>query len=313
MMYSMYLSEEIFMNSGDYKIASTCSGTRTGIRGQTGRCDLAEFCDHLFEPFEKPTGQKDAAGNLMRDAQGNPLKAFDVKPTKADVQGKWTARSLDLGQSDLFKATQAIDSIKVKSNNPAVPDSDYVHGIKTTNVLAGVTDYYDLMERVGAVWANANAEIDKINAEDDKKPAKDRTLKAAERRKLEKWKLEAKRGTQFVYELRIKDTARWQMAPGGLRSTFGHDIVTKPRNYNDADYEAKFGKGFGDALKRDLTSWPEPNREATVQRWSNQFASEAAAYARYDQALADYFASTSGADHLRAIQAIDQSRVAAGC
>lgn len=314
-MFSIYLSEEIYTSSDKFTVAKDCVGSRKGIRGQENRCDLADFCDHLFERFLKPTGEKGPDGKLKLDADGQPLKAYDEKPDKALVRSMWSSKALDIGQSDLFKATQAIGSIKYKSKTIGVPNSDYVHGIKTDNVLPGVTDYYELMERIGAYQVQAKKEIDKIIAEDDKKPAKERTLKATERRRLEKYALEAKRGATYVHELRLKDTAMWQLKPEGLKSTFGYDIVASERPYEAKTLDKEFGNGFADSLKKDLGNWPEPNKKLTVDKWESKFTDRTAAEAKYDQALADYYNTVSGRDHKRAIDAIDKSRTAisAGC
>lgn len=314
MLYSMYLAEEIFTGSADYSIAKGCVGThRTGLRGQTGRCDLAEFCDHLFIEIERATGERGSDGKLLLGPDGKPRRASDVKPDKDAARSKWSKKALDLAASDLFKATQAIDSIKFKSTTAGVPSTDYTGGLNPGKILAGATNYYDVMGQVGGAFSKAQAEIEKIVAEDAGKPAKDRVLSASQTKNLQKWALEGKRGTQFVYELRIKDTAKYQMMPEGLKSTFGHDIQSKPRNYNDDDFKAKFGAGFGNSLQADLGSWPEPSKELTVDKWSSAFANKAAAEAKYDEALADYFATQSGADHKAAIDSADKSRVSAGC
>ncbi|KAH7024681.1 uncharacterized protein B0I36DRAFT_416181 [Microdochium trichocladiopsis] len=45
--FADYMAEEIFTNAADRRIATGCQGTRTGLRGQRGRCNLIEFLHHI--------------------------------------------------------------------------------------------------------------------------------------------------------------------------------------------------------------------------------------------------------------------------
>lgn len=303
MMFSMYLLEEVFENDADRSIATTCSGSRTGIRGQTGRCDIAEFCDHLFEPFEKPTGRTLPNGK----AEIN----FDEKPDKDAIRSQWSRRVLDIGQTDLFKMAQGIDIIRVPNPAPDRPPADYVHGIKAENALAGTTGtdaYYDLMRNLGPVYARAQQRLNDIVQSDDNLPPAQRVLGASQRRRLEKWGLEAKRGTKAVHELRLKDTARYQLLDDGLKKTFGHPIEATYRVYDNDVLKTMYGDGFAASLERDTNRWREPSQALTVNRYRNQFSSEAAANAKYQDALTAYFADEKGKDHKKAIDAIDATR-----
>lgn len=305
MFFSMYLLEEVYDQPSDMRIATGCSGTRTGIRGQPNRCDIAEFCDHLFEPFEKPTGQV--------DANGDAIKNFDVKPDKDAIRHLWPRTVFEIGNMDLFKLTQAINRIRVPNPDIDRPAADYVHGIKTVNVLDGVTDYYDLMRGIGGFYVRAQQHLNAINAADDLKPARERTLKAAERRKLEKWGMEGKRGTKFVHELRLKDTAVWQMnKQKGLESKFGHPIQAERREYVEDQLKNTYGNGFAASLERELTRWQVPSKSLTVAKWKDEFSGgEPEALTKYQDAETWYFSQQQGKDHKKAFDAIDVSRIAA--
>lgn len=60
--FTTYLQEEIYGNDiSKMQVAPTCSGTRTGLRGQVGRCTLEEFCDYIWKQTGKDTHPKGRA------------------------------------------------------------------------------------------------------------------------------------------------------------------------------------------------------------------------------------------------------------
>ncbi|KAH8892723.1 hypothetical protein GQ53DRAFT_822240 [Thozetella sp. PMI_491] len=54
-----YVAEEVFTDSSKWTIAKGCVGTRTGMRGQKNRCDLIDFCNHLWAETTDEKGNKD--------------------------------------------------------------------------------------------------------------------------------------------------------------------------------------------------------------------------------------------------------------
>lgn len=75
---SVYIMEEIRgipgLENNGYQTASGCVGTRVGLAGQAGWCNLAEFLDYI--------GRETATGKL--DEDGNPI--YDKRPDRGNVE-----------------------------------------------------------------------------------------------------------------------------------------------------------------------------------------------------------------------------------
>lgn len=302
-MFSIYLAEEIWTDESMWSIAKGCKGSRTGIRGQAGRCNLAEFVDHLWESTE----------GVVRKSDGSTMRAMDEKPDMNDpaVKKQWTAKALSIQAADLdlFKASQAIFRVKVPGIPDKTPATGYTGNIKAGNALDGYSDYYKLMEDIGGYQKKADDEVKRVMAADDAETdKKKKVLTNGQRNSFNHWSKQAGWGPSVIYEMRVKDTAKWQLMKDGLQKFFGHEIVTGTHSY-----EAYTDEELRKKLIKEVSQFKEPDREATVQKWKAQFANEADAYAAYDQALKDYFASDEGAAHLRAIDSIGRSKASVGC
>ncbi|EMR63438.1 hypothetical protein UCREL1_9618 [Eutypa lata UCREL1] len=302
-MYSIYLAEEIWTDTSQWSIAKGCKGTRKGVRGQDDRCNLAEFVDHLWESTE----------GVVRKADGTQFRAMDDKPDMNDaaVKRQWTAKALSIQaiDADLFKASQAIFRIKIAGTPDKTPATGYTGNIKAGNALDGYSDYYKLMEDIGGYQKRAEAEIKKIMDADDKEPdKKKKVLTNGQRKSFEHWSKQARWGPSVIYEMRIKDTAKWQLMKDGLQKFFGHEIVSGTHNYN-----AYTDTELSDRLKKEVKEFKEPDREATVQKWKGKFKDEAEAFAKYDEAVNDYFNSPEGQAHKAAIDSIGKSKASVGC
>lgn len=301
-MYSIYLAEEIWTDSSNWAMAKGCVGSRTGIRGQVGRCNLAEFVDHLWETTD----------GALKDKDGKTIRANDVKPDMNDpiVKKQWTAKQLSIlaVDSDLFRAAQSIFRVKVPGIPFTTPVTGYTGNIKAGNALDGYTDYYKLMADVGGYQKRAEKEIQNVEAADDAQPdKKQKVLSNGQRNAFDAWKKQARWGPSVIYEMRIKDTAKFQLMKEGLQKFFGHEIVTGTRSYDGYDQELR------DKLVKEVKSFKEPDRQATVAKWKGSFASEAEAFAKYDAAVASYFNSAEGLPHKVAIDSIGKSMASVGC
>ncbi|KAH8899350.1 hypothetical protein GQ53DRAFT_801909 [Thozetella sp. PMI_491] len=83
MYFLAYTLEDIHFDQNAYdgwKIAPDCKGDRKGLWGQKGRCNLAQFMDHIWA--QTKTDIKDAEGNVIETK-------YDSKPDASKI--KWTA------------------------------------------------------------------------------------------------------------------------------------------------------------------------------------------------------------------------------
>ncbi len=91
MIWSTYLLEEAFDDSSKWTVATDCIGTRTGLRGQLHRCNLAELVDHLWYPTS------DAKGKVLDPSRPDKVTTvWDIDYNDLDtLTGQQAARGID--------------------------------------------------------------------------------------------------------------------------------------------------------------------------------------------------------------------------
>lgn len=195
----MYLLEEVNVpNDGQavedvMSIAKGCVGTRTGFRGQAKRCNLLEFCSHVWESTERTYYKEDSSGKLTIQA-----KVFDGKPPIPD---SIKFSRMDPATRDVREFSSIISMVNQKTGK-GLPKNNFTGNLKVGNIIEGATDYYDIMHSAAKRAAVA------VNAAESETDLSNEARKA-----LGKWRIQATKGLEYAYALRAKEDAMFKFKP----------------------------------------------------------------------------------------------------
>ena len=238
MYYMTYMMEEIHetRDSGSgWQIAPNCIGTRTGMRGQTGRCNLAEFVDHIWARTD-PDDRNESPRRPTKETVLWPRSMNSVSTMKA-IQSqimslKWT------------------DKTYVKQDKKSSGPLNYSYtGKINANALwggSGVTDYYTSLSMFGPRVAEIKREFDEAVRSGSISPAN--SGDAAVMRTFTAYLGEVRVAAQAILDYRVKDSWDYIRKKGGWKTGLGVQPIWREV---DAHYSWQ-------------GSWKEIDREATI-------------------------------------------------
>ncbi|KAH8893932.1 hypothetical protein GQ53DRAFT_821806 [Thozetella sp. PMI_491] len=217
MFFMVYLQQEVFLDASQRTVASGCTGTRTGIRGQTGRCTLAEFVDFIWKM--------------------DPDNPQIAHPDKTLIQWPATMKETKLNAANIDPAkwTTAIhNNIRIKKSEPGkkdkyvqLPGHGYTGPFDANKLLNGGTwTYYSALSEFGKLAKVAGDEYNKIQA----------SLTGDEKAYLKRANLQISPAVDLSYYLRLKDKwdALWDRKKGNAVAVLGFTPITNTANAPDS-------------------------------------------------------------------------------
>ncbi|KXJ87031.1 hypothetical protein Micbo1qcDRAFT_179282 [Microdochium bolleyi] len=283
MLFYLYVLEEVWTESSEWNIATGCTGTRTGTRGQQNRCDFLEFCDHLWTPTpgnvvnsgNQPA--KDANGNLFAEQDASKLAQIIMQASRGSTTRGPVYQPSPPGET-WYR-----------------PKPSYTGFLAVGNVLDGYTDYYDTMRWSGGNHYLANKKLEELLKQ---RPP---VLKGPEERAIKRALAGASNAAKYVLDLRLSDEAKWR-----LKATpppdFGGQTLTQLFNGNRIVPETITASSPFASLK----SWQAPSDEKTIAANfgapPKPYATEAEARTAWQAAKNAYESQPIVQDHLRAIE-----------
>ncbi|KAJ0416459.1 hypothetical protein BJY00DRAFT_316841 [Aspergillus carlsbadensis] len=273
--FSLYIQEEIYDDPRTQgAVATGCVGTRTGVLGQLNRCTFRELCEYLWAP------------------------SFPGQERPDITRTVWAPFTMDTADR-YFQNLQRVSEPLLRILGGVSLDGrrrDYYMGlINGPNLLPGVTsaasEYYRVARELGEWDMQARRAIsDRIGSG---------TLTAAEEARFDNWRRESEYALELIVGLREKRIYHSIIQAMARTQYFGHQIETQlNRAYQHIRY---------------IRTFPMPDREATITRYTAEFgggnAGRAAAAAAYDDAMNAVSATEESKSHFQAIAGWRHSRV----
>ncbi|RDW76306.1 uncharacterized protein DSM5745_06298 [Aspergillus mulundensis] len=199
LIFATYVMEEIY-DSDDYdsKVASGCQGSRTGLRGQTGRCTLKELCEHLWMQSDWEVTQLGEDGKPMKDDEGKTITVPQSDSRPDPSQTGWNVNAEKgnlLDKLEPKKMIQAILAVTDKTTKKKLDKKGYYGNLNVGNAIEGATDYYETMADFGRNTWDFRQEALKVESE----------LTPAVQNRFKKWYDHADIAAKVVVDLRMKD------------------------------------------------------------------------------------------------------------
>ncbi|KAK3317909.1 hypothetical protein B0H66DRAFT_602518 [Apodospora peruviana] len=293
MYYTVYMMEDVHYNNKEYdgwKIARDCQGSRRGLWGQKGRCNLAEFLDYIWAPTAD---------------DNKPGSQPDTRPRAADIDWPKSMSGIKKAQA----ITSMIMGAKYKDGSSIMvhdTDSDkrqygYTGKINTVDKLwpgSGVNSYYDSLAMFGERAVKLN--------DDFEAAVKDGTIKTAPAGmdpKDPKYK-------EFAPHMKAQETFRglYQEATNAAESVVDLRNQDKWKNLKDkGDWKNKLGVEPVWEMKKSSQSWigewEELKEGDTIARMEKDLGlSHADAVKKYDQVWASNNSSPQNKQHAAALE-----------
>lgn len=277
--YSVYVLEDIHFNKQAYdgwKIAPDCEGSRKGM-WQKGRCNLAQFLDHIWKetnPGEpRPDADKIKWGNEMTGAKDPQSIISMVMSAKYE------------------------DGTLVIDRNADPKHYGYTGKVEVADRLwkgSGITDYYKSLGEFGKravqLQADFNDAIDKGTIVTDPNNKKYKQHKLV----IEKFKgyfQAATDAAEIIVDYRVQDKWRHLKEKVDWHQKLGVDGVWDKKTSNH---------GVGD--------WYEISQEKTVKQMVDDLGiSETEATSRFETAMSEATGSTQAQQHKAAIDNAKQT------
>ena len=290
----IYIAEEAFESSSDWQLAPHCVGTRTGLRGQTGRCTLPEFCDHLWSK----TQLKDKNGQPALDANNQPI--YDSQPKDT----KWAKAAEDVGPQVKFSASQAATYVQGVSQNVPVLDANgqpvmvmgkektkavklmntgpgYTGTYNVQNMMPGQANYYTAMDNAGNIGQRAKQQFDSVAS----------SLSTDVQNSFKTVHGEMETASKITLEMRKADTNKALLDSNkGLKKYLGQPVKSK----------------IQPSGVKSVNDYPVPDRDATIKATSAVFGDEATAGLKFDEAKAAFDRADNGM-HAAAIRGVQNT------
>ncbi|KAK3939522.1 hypothetical protein QBC46DRAFT_387763 [Diplogelasinospora grovesii] len=237
--YAVYVLEDIHFNQDAYdgwKIAPGCVGTRKGIWGQKGRCNLAEFCDWIWATTEK-----------------------DERPPKDKI--KWTKAMVGAKMPDVIVSVimgaKYTDGSFMLRHDTTPKQYGYTGNIDVSGRVwpgeAGVTDYWQSLEKFGPRAAVLKKDFDEAVKSGaivtDPSNSKYKAHKAVID-KFNDFYTAATNAAEIVIDWRVQDKWRHLETMGDWKNSLGVDGVWEEK----ASAHSMVG------------NWNEINKEKTLDQ-----------------------------------------------
>ena len=266
--------EEIFTDASHWTISVGCKGSRTGIRGQGGRCTLGEYCDYIW------------ADRIHDDGS----KYGDVKPDASKTI--WPGVASDLAQVSIGQIAMSIMAVQqqTSSGTQVLPAPGYCGGTDPSRVLSAETDWYVMNSKLGDSTRNALAEYSSLAS----------TLTSTEFSFFNRWRTMTNDSMSYILDLRVASAGEyWLNSKTGITQYSGGNkvetMVMSPMSLTMKNQ---------DNTKNGLPIIPDD--EKTLEAWSKiTTADEAKAL------LLSAYQQSNGKDnshHQMALQAVTESR-----
>lgn len=299
MLWSEYLAEEIFTDKDDWTIAKECTGTRTGLRGQTNRCSFVEFLEHLWTPTENSVN-----GNVLDPHMPDKTKyLWDIDLDKVETMNqekiaKGIENIYERGQREKKPKLDADGNIIFKPPNaqgkkyPELVETDnFKRGPKLKpgftgwlNVanLNGGSDFFSSIKEAGKAIANVKGEIDSLDNEEDKK-------------KFQFHIENAENAADRTIDLRYLEMGQVILDPKkGLQKHLGITVLEQ-----DPKPKGPYGTKY---------RWPDKDKTCSSEAAKIKFGSEEDARTAYDEAWDDLSAADGDGQHQKAVDALQGAK-----
>ncbi|KAH8894677.1 hypothetical protein GQ53DRAFT_821039 [Thozetella sp. PMI_491] len=282
LMWLTYIAEEIFEDGKSYTIATGCVGTRTGLRGQLNRCDLIEFCNHIWKATPDPKGNLDSI----------PPRELQAWPSETKIKTGWDFPFTSVaGWINTVKQKETPDAKK----STKIKGAGFTGFLDSEKLLGGPANWYTMFGEWGKRLSAPQAEMNLVwdSLDDFEKPAFKRLMAA-----------KIPNAAKYAATLRLQDRHKnWiNPSPGhkSFKEVFGHDVVVEKYTIDKALTDGK-------TVQFDFI-----NRDKTAELIKGDFGGDAnKAAAAFDATVADINNKDIGFDgkpfaHQRAMDVFEQ-------